>query len=413
MHSISTERRIKRMKKILLVNKSFETGGIQSSMVNMANELSRFYSVDLFIYNPKGPMKARLNENVTVIEACGYLKALCMTPKEMLKSKNVSIMAFWLFANAWTKLFGNKLPIDMAIKRQKKLSGYDLAIAYHQEQRRKTTASGFSRVVDKCVDASVKTAWLHFDSNTVKLDDSFNNPFYEKMDRIVCVSRSLMEACAANNPSLADKMDYCYNFMTYEDMLEKSRQPQIVNYPQGNFVCFSVCRIVNVKALDRAVNAIAEVLKKHPEIVWYIAGDGPEKANVEEAIRRNGLEDKIVLIGNQSNPYPYMKNADLLMNVSYNEAAPMVFFEAKAMGVPVFATRTSSAEELLCDGVDAFICDNSEDGIAKAFEALADNKEMVLGAKKHLDGYTANNGESLKKIESLLDFGTVNDERSR
>lgn len=392
------------MKRILIVNKSFETGGIQSSMVNMANELCKYYQVDLFIYNPKGPMKQRLDEKVNVICADNMLKALCMTPKEILSSKKIGLIIFSVFANAWTKLFGNKLPINMAIKKQKKLGSYDLAIAYHQEQRKKSILSGFSRVVDKCVDAKVKAAWLHFDSNIVKLDDSFNNPFYEKLDKIVCVSRSLMEAFAKNNPSLSEKMDYCYNFITYTDMFEKSKEKQKIEYSKDKFVCFSACRIVSVKALDRAVNVLAPVFKEHPEIVWYIAGDGPEKEKVENAVKRNGLEDRIVLIGNQNNPYPYMKHADLIMNVSYNEAAPMVYFEAKAMGVPVFATETSSSRELLEDGINAFVCENSEKGMLEVFSDIVNNKEKISVAKNNLevDGFAADNGDSLKKISELI-----------
>ena len=38
------------MKRILIVNKSSATGGIQSSMVNMANQLSKFYKVDTVSY---------------------------------------------------------------------------------------------------------------------------------------------------------------------------------------------------------------------------------------------------------------------------------------------------------------------------------------------------------------------------
>lgn len=391
------------MKKILIVNKSFETGGIQSSMVNMANELCKYYQVDLLIYNPEGIMKNRLDSKVNVINACERLKALCTTPKKLIWSKNA---AFGYFAMIWTKLFGNRLPISMAIKKQSVLAGYDLAIAYHQEQRKKTVGSGFARVVDKCVDAKVKVAWLHYDSNIVKLDEAFNNPFYEKMDRVVCVSKSLMHAFANNYPFLANKMDYCYNFMNYEDVLEKSKLEQIIKYQNNKFVCFSACRLVNVKGIERAINALASVFHEHSEIVWYIAGDGPERINIEECIRKNGLEGQIVLIGNQNNPYTYMKNADLLMNVSYNEAAPMVFFEAKKLGVPVFATETLSARELLDDGVNSFICENSEKGLIEVFSDIVNNKHKITIAKKNLEGFCADNEESLKKIEMFMRIKT-------
>ena len=388
--------------KILIVNKSFKLGGIQSSMVNMANELSDRFEVHLFLYDPDGVMRERLNDNVTVLPSSWRFKCLEMTPADVLRSKSIKMILFKGFASVWTKLFGNRLPIKMAIKHQSKMSGYDLAIAYHQEQRKKSVVSGFSRVVDECVDAKVKAAWIHFDSNTIDLDSKYNNNFYQKMDKIVCVSKSLMESFDKNNPELSGKVDYCYNFMLYDKIMEKSLEKQAQEFPKDCFVCFSACRLSSEKGLVRAINAMAKTFKKYSDVRWYIAGDGPERENVEAAIRNNGLEGRVVLLGNQSNPYPYFKNADLAINVSYHEAAPMVFFESKALGTPVFATETSSARELLNDGEDSFVCPNSSEGIHDKFHYLMSNRNLIMDAKKRLVDFDANNEQSLTKIYELI-----------
>lgn len=388
--------------KILIVNKSFKLGGIQSSMVNMANELSNRFEVHIFLYNPDGVMRERLNNNVIVLPSSWRFKCLEMTPKEVLRSKSMKMILFKIFASVWTKLFGNRLPIKMAIKHQSKMSGYDLAIAYHQEQRKRSVISGFSRVVDECVDAKVKAAWIHFDSDTIDLDSKYNNKFYQKMDKVVCVSKSLMESFANNNPELSEKVDYCYNFMLYEKIMEKSFETQEQEFPKDCFICFSACRLSSEKGLVRAIDAMASTFKKYNDVRWYIAGEGPERENVESTIRRNGLVGKIILLGNQSNPYPYFKNADLSINVSYHEAAPMIFFESKALGTPVFATETSSAREMLNDGVDSFVCDNSLEGISDMFLYLMDNRNLIKGAEERLIGFCANNEKSIKKIESIV-----------
>ena len=389
------------MKKVLIVNKSFETGGIQSSMINMANALTKEYDVHLFIYHPEGALKDRLDSNVKVLKPSWRIRCLGMSFKETLRTKSIKMISFKLFSGVWSKLFSNKLPIDIAIKHQPKLTGYDLAIAYHQEQRKKSVISGFTRVVDRCVEAKKKAAWLHFDSNTIDLDSQYNNPFYQKMDKVYCVSKSLMENFANKYPEMRDKMEYCYNFMLYDVMKEKSLEEQKVEFPADKFICFSACRLVEVKALVRGITALAPALKKHSEIVWYIAGDGPERGNIENAITEYGLEQQIILLGHQSNPYAYMRNADLMLNVSYNEAAPMVFLESKALGTPVFATRTASAEELLNDKIDSFICDNSTEGIRETFEWLMENKHSLQQAKLQLENYCASNEESLQKIKEL------------
>lgn len=390
------------MKKVLIVNKSFELGGIQSSMINMANELCKYYEVHLFAYNPQGVMKERLDSRVKVLDSSWRFKCLGMSLKEVLRTKKLKMIVFRLFATIWSKIFNNQIPLNIAIKHQPKMAGYDLAIAYHQEQRKKSVVSGFVRVVEHCIEAKKKVAWLHFDSDTIDLDSSYNNPFYEKMDKLVFVSRALMENFAKQHPSLRNKVDYCYNFMLYDLMREKSISQQEHLYPQDKFICFSACRLTKEKAIVRAVFAIADILKSHSEVVWYIAGDGVEKENIYNAIRENNLENQIILIGNQPNPYPYIRNADLVLNVSYHEAAPMVFFESKALGTPILATRTSSVEEILIDKEDSFLCENTEQGIHDTFAWVMENKEMVKMAKTNLKDYTASNNASLLKIEELL-----------
>lgn len=391
------------MKRILLVNKSFEVGGIESSMVNMANELSHHYQVDLFIYNPEGVLKSRLNDVVNIIKPSWRFRALGMTVKDAFKTHNLKIMAFRSFSMLWSKMFSNKLPIAIAIKHQKKLTGYDLAIAYHQEQRKKASVSGFVRMVDQCVQAKVKAAWLHFDSASLDLDSAYNNPFYQKMDKLVCVSKALADGFAGKYPALSHKVDYCHNFLPFDEIIEKSKQPQDVSYPAEKFVCFSACRLVKVKAIVRAVQAMADVFKQYSDVVWYIAGDGPERENIEAAIEKHGLQEQIVLLGTKSNPYPYMRNAGLVLNTSFQEAAPMVFLESKALGTPVFATKTASTEELLQNGVDSFICENSEQGIRTTFAELMQDRAKVAAASDALKSYNAGNDASLLKVKSFME----------
>lgn len=390
------------MKKILIINKSFETGGIQSSMVNMANALAGYCQVDLFLYYPQGPMKERLDSRVRILPTSWRFQAIGMTVKQAASTKDIRIISYRLFAALWTKLFSNELPISRAMAHQARMSGYDLVIAFHQEQRRRSVVSGFTRVADRLTDAKMKIAWIHFDSATLDLDSAYNEPFYRKMDKIVCVSRSLMESFQKANPSLADKVDYCYNFMDYSRILSQSELPQQWEYPADRFICFSACRLSKEKALPRAVKALAPVLRANPDVLWYIAGSGPERKAIERAIEEEELSDKIILLGNQPNPYPYMKNADLVMNVSYHEAAPMVFMEARALGKPVFATKTSSAMELLHDDVDAFVCENTGEGILSRFSELMADRGKVGRAGEAMVRQPASNQESLEKALSFL-----------
>lgn len=390
------------MKKILLINNSFEIGGIESSMVNTANALAEVCSVDLFVYHPEGPMRERLNKNIRILPVSWRFRAIGMSLKQVLRSKDVRMIIYRVFITLWTKLFSNKLPILLAIKHQPKLIGYDAAISFSHEKRKKLVASGFARVADQLTDAKMKISWIHYDSSTLDLDHAYNEPVYQRMDRIICVSQALMKGFQKSFPTLASKVDYCYNFMDYSRILAQGELPQAQEYPKNQFICFSACRLSKEKALVRAIRTLSPIFRQYPDVYWYIAGSGDEREAIEQAIETESLSERIVLLGNQNNPYPYMKNADLVMNVSYHEAAPMVFMEAQALGTPVFATNTSSAMELLRDGVDSFVCENSEEGVYSGFLELVSNREKIAQAKRYLQNKSFTNQNSMEKILSLL-----------
>lgn len=373
------------MKKILFVCDSFKMGGIQSSMVNFANALQAYCQVDLYVYYPCGPLKTRLHPDVRILTPAWRVQALGMSFDEAKESGRMATIMYRTLASVWARFVDNRLPLKRAFHSESRLTGYDLAIAFHQEQKRSYVVSGFARFVDEAVEAKCKVAWLHCDPACNDLDVAFNFPIYRRMDKVVCVSRALRDRFASLYPEMQEKADYCYNIVDSENLLAMSLEKQAVPFPEDRLICFSASRLSEEKALVRGVKALAPVFRAHPELIWYIAGDGPDKENIRNAIRDAGLQEQIILLGQQSNPYPYMRNADLLLNLSYHEAAPMVFLEAHALGVPVFATRTSSADELLRDGETDFICENSEEGIRERFQHLMNQPQQLHEAKKRAE----------------------------
>ncbi len=389
-------------KKILLINTFFKVGGIQSSLINMANELCKDYDVDLLLYYPEGPLKSRLDSRVKILQPSWALKALGMSVGEAFHTMNPLIIFLKIFGSVWAKLFDNRLPVWIASKLQPKLKGYDLAVSFRQEANKKVISSGFVRILTRCVEAKTKIAWIHYDALKINNDNDFNKKYYAKVDKIVGVSRSVVNSFKTLNPDLSDKMDYCYNFLDYKKLFENSEVEQEVKYPEDRFICFSACRLSEEKGLLRGISAVAPIFKEHKDVFWYIAGDGPERENIEALIKAENLEDRIILLGNQSNPYPYMKNADLLLSLSFHEAAPMVYMEAKALRVPVFSTETSSSVEMLKDGAEDFICENSKTGIQKGFSEMLENRKKDLTDKDRLDFCCVGNEESMQKIASWI-----------
>ncbi|AWY02102.1 glycosyl transferase [Marinomonas primoryensis] len=70
-----------------------------------------------------------------------------------------------------------------------------------------------------------------------------------------------------------------------------------------------------------------------------IVGEGRERATIEKKIKQLGLEASVFLKGQQSNPFPWYKGADVFVLSSKSEGLGMVIIEALACGTPVVATN--------------------------------------------------------------------------
>ena len=90
----------------------------------------------------------------------------------------------------------------------------------------------------------------------------------------------------------------------------------------------------------------------------------------------------ITFYGNQANPYPYIKQADLLLIPSLHEAAPVVIDEAICLGWPIFSTETISAKEMILDRKVGFVCKNDQESLTESLQKVLMDKEQVENLKK-------------------------------
>ena len=81
----------------------------------------------------------------------------------------------------------------------------------------------------------------------------------------------------------------------------------------------------------------------------------------------------------------------------------MVINEAKALGPPVFSTRTTAAEEMIEDGFEGFICENSEEGIRSGLEKILTERNKIEFCRTYLKSKKFDNSESMGRITELFD----------
>jgi glycosyltransferase involved in cell wall biosynthesis len=123
----------------------------------------------------------------------------------------------------------------------------------------------------------------------------------------------------------------------------------------GKRVAF-VGRLDPVKGALLLIEALAEVLKAHPDATLTLAGDGPARAGAEARAAELGIANSVRFAGfmTQGQVADLLANSDMLVLPSFAEGLPVVYMEALASRIPVVASRVAGVQELVEDGVSGF-----------------------------------------------------------
>jgi colanic acid/amylovoran biosynthesis glycosyltransferase len=139
----------------------------------------------------------------------------------------------------------------------------------------------------------------------------------------------------------------------------------------------TVARLVPIKGISCAIEAIAQLRDRGMAVCYDVVGDGPERSNLEQHIRRLGLERIVKLHGFQeSNTVTQMlddAHIFLLPSIDLDgdqEGTPVSLMEAQAAGLPVVASSTGGIPEVVRDGITGQLF--PERNVAALVETLFD-----------------------------------------
>ena len=110
-----------------------------------------------------------------------------------------------------------------------------------------------------------------------------------------------------------------------------------------------------------AIRAMTEIVKEFPDAMLLIAGNGPEKENLEQLIASSRLQKNVVLLGYVTNLQDYQKIADILVACSIREGLGLNVIEALMSGNPVVLSDNRGHRELIDGGNNGFIIPIHED----------------------------------------------------
>lgn len=172
--------------------------------------------------------------------------------------------------------------------------------------------------------------------------------FYPLADQVVGVSEDITDELSN---SFYFEQENCLtipNPVNVSHVREQSKEP--VSHPwfsEDIPVIIGVGRIVPAKQFS----VLVEALRWLDTVRLILIGDGPRKESLTRQVENAGLKDQVDFLGFVSNPYKYMRRADILGITSRREGCPIVALEALSCGTPVVSTDCPGGNsEILAGG---------------------------------------------------------------
>lgn len=362
------------MKKILIVNDNMAMGGIQKSLVNLLKNIPSSYDITLLLFNKSGSLLQEIPQNIKIISPNKIYGVLGMNRKEL--KKHPFLLIAKLFLKMVAKLTSRRTAMKIVGLFQKKYTGYDKVISYSHLTREKDFSNGCGDfVLDKTI-SNNKICWIHCDYKNSGYSSEKNNQEYSEFDKIVCCSDSVRKIFLNITGLNAKKVYSLRNF--YDLNILNLAEENTYLYDEKYINLITVARLSKEKGINIFVNEL--IKSKRNDIRYYIVGDGPMKDDINSCIINNNLEKQVFILGEKNNPYKYMKNADYFVLPSIHEAAPIVFDEANLLDLPIISTPTTSAKEMIYNGI---VSDNLYDVLMNLQKPHKKHKKVIVDNDKY------------------------------
>lgn len=331
------------MKKVLFVAQNLQIGGVQKALVNHLKTLSATDEAVLFTFG-EGPLMKEIPAFVRVIRGLRLLRLVATPMQAVLESKKLIDIFLRLLLTLLVRVTGSDRLYRWLLKGYC-AETFDTAISYFNDVPNNYFNQGTNLFVSDFVQAEEKLAWIHTDPIKAKFDRERCLETYRKFDRIVCVSRAVQSKFQQLLPEYAEKTEVIYNFIPVEELQTLAQEKH--SYSIGKFHIVTVGRVDNAsKRIDGIVRICARLKSEGITLFqWHIVGNGPDMSLNQQLAKELEVEDLLCFEGEKTNPFPYIKHADLFALYSAYEGYPMVIGEAQALGTFILTTNYAAAKE--------------------------------------------------------------------
>ena len=387
-------------KKILFVINSLGCGGAEKSLVSL---LSLFdygkYDVDLLMMDPGGMFMSLLPKDVNVLPQPDYLR-FCreggFSPKYSIRRLYTSVglrskpkccgkplhdaQAYWKYAGGAFDVLPGK---------------YDAAVAWGQGNP--------THFIAEKVNAVRKIAVINVNYEGAGHNKDFDRKYYSRYDIIANVSDDLNRMTKEVFPEFSDRMITLYDINNADLINRMAEEKDPFSDVGDELKIVTAGRMTFQKGYDIAVLGANILKQKGLRFKWYFVGDGPERHKVEDLIAQHDLADNIVLAGAVSNPYVYMKHADIYVQTSRFEGYCLTLCEARILNTPVISTDFDVVHNQLTNEVNGLIVGIDPSSVADGIIRLWKDAGLREKIRENIMKEKKGNKEEINKLYKMIE----------
>lgn len=399
--------------RILILMHYMELGGAESALLGLLQSIDPVrVDVDVFIYSHRGElMKYIPTDKVRVLPE---IEAYSLTEKPM---SEVVKKGYWRLAMA--RMIGRRDTTSFCKKHRNsdKLAEcgtffqqrttwkvlpkiqpnveYDLAISF-------LTPHFF---VLNNVRAKKKIGWIHTDYTRILIDVDEELKMWKQLDYIASISEEVGNRFCEVFPSLRNKLIQIENILNANFIRQRAGESSVTLDDDSSVInLLTIGRFSPPKRMEEIPKICKTIIEKGVSVRWYIIGYGSEE--IERVVRGNaekeGVADKVVILGKKENPYPYIKACDVYVQPSRYEGKSITVREAQILCKPVIITNYPTAKSQVQDGVDGIIVPLDVDECAQQMAGFISNIKKQQEIIRYLETHDYGNEIEVNKIYDLL-----------
>ena len=147
----------------------------------------------------------------------------------------------------------------------------------------------------------------------------------------------------------------------------------------------NVGRLSPVKQLPLLVDAYAYIKNKYGiKHKLVLVGQGHDEQNIRQKIDKLQLKNDVLLVGVQTNPYPWIANAELFVLSSQHEGLGMVILEALACETNIVVTNSiGGVQDIMQNELKYFLCEQTVESLGEKMYSELENPSYI-DFDKHL-----------------------------